>query len=388
MKNTPSRWSATCLRRGLALAFVVPVTVVLISTTAHADAPPIAPLHLTYTVAGPPGECPEETTFRRLVALRLGVDPFVARGLAAERTLVVAIVGPPRTVTVTLVDAAGRALGERVIREPPPACEELVANAAFAASVAIDPTVLTRRGGETGQGREPDVAPPLPARALVPSPAPPAEKPAATPSSPDGAPALSNAEAPSFVPSIGIGAGVSVGVLPSAAFGLTLGGSLRRGHVSAGVEGHFDLPNDADVEANDAARTKVTRQRCSLGSRGSSGHAGHPHIEDHRPDERHQPGWRRCRLGGNRWRARRAPWPRHHPALRAGAAAGPAQPARPRTRSGRVGPLASRHRAKADRTPRGGRAPGARRSAEDTGRGHRAAGLPWPDHPAPAGRED
>lgn len=203
------------------------------SGAAHADAPPVAPHHLAYSTSGADPSCPDDAAFRRLVALRLGVDPFVAPGLAADRRLVVTVdVSAPRTVTVTLVDRAGKELGRRVLREPPSACEELVANAAFAASVAIDPTVLTRAAAPSAEPAAPAPAPPpeAPAPASPPPPPPPA------------------APATALVPSLRAGAGASFGVMPAAAPSLTLGASLARERLSAGIEGRFDLPTESDRE--------------------------------------------------------------------------------------------------------------------------------------------
>lgn len=225
-------------RRPLALVSSFFLAVALVAARARADAPPVAPHHLAYTVVPADASCPDEAAFRRLVALRLGVDPFVAPGIAAERTLVVAVdAAAPRAVTVSLVDRSGKTLGRRVLREPPPACEELVASAAFAASVAIDPTVLTRAPEPPPATTAP--APAAPAPVSSPPPAPPPSEPAPPP------PAPPPPAPPPIEVALRAGAGASIGVLPPTVVGVSLGASLRRARLSIGLDARFDLPNES-----------------------------------------------------------------------------------------------------------------------------------------------
>lgn len=223
-------------------------------------------LHLAYEIAGHREACPDEPAFRRSVALRLGYDPFVPEGRPAARRLSVTVTETaPRSVTVTLLDDAGKVLGRRVINEPPPDCGELVANAAFAASVAIDPSVLTR--------------PAPPAEIPAPGTSAPVEPPAEAAAR--RAPAEPHTEAPpaparaAIVPSLRVGAATSFGVSPGAALGFVLGGSVRSGAVSAGLEGRLDLPTESERSLAGAPDRSVTvRTSLLVGGAHVCGHFG------------------------------------------------------------------------------------------------------------------
>jgi hypothetical protein len=229
---------------------VVSTTVLLLLATpsARADAP--APdLALDYQV--PAGEgCPDETAFRRLVALRLGYDPFVVSTEAAHAKRKLAVVVPRATegrATVTLVDARTKAtLGERKLNDPGAPCAELVSSAAFASSVAIDPAASLR---------PPPTEPPPPAPPPEPAPAP---TPTASPRDDRTPPPPAPSTSPAIVPSFRLGAHGGIGVAPAPSFGLTLGASVRRLFYSAGIEGRFDLPAADERDAGVAAGARVT----------------------------------------------------------------------------------------------------------------------------------
>jgi hypothetical protein len=211
-------------------AWVSLLLVLVAPRAARADDKPLPELHLEYRVIGRAEGCPDESAFRRNVALRLGYDPFVgAEG--GRRLSVVVKETSPRSVTVTLLDRSGKVAGRRVLAEPPSECAELTANAAFAASVAIDPTVLSRPDPAPSASAPPESAPP-----------PSAPPPVVASKGPDAV----TKPAATWTPSLRAGATGAFGLLPAAALGVAVSGALRADRWSVGLEGRFDLPNDAE----------------------------------------------------------------------------------------------------------------------------------------------
>lgn len=187
----------------------------------------MAPLHLAYEVVGTTDGCPDETAFRRDVALRLGVDPFVTSGVHAERTLRILVERDTRrAVTVMLVDEREKILGRREITEPRTSCAELVANAAFAASVAIDPTVLSR----SDESRAP--APPPPS----PPPPGPTPAPSAAPRDAGAAPQERPRARPTLTARARADGLAAVGVLPTTALGAGAGLAIGTSAFDLGAE--------------------------------------------------------------------------------------------------------------------------------------------------------
>lgn len=218
----------------------------LAASSAGAKEPkPLPTLHLSYES---PIGCPDESRFRKHVALRLGYDPFVDARETASRRLTVTIGGTEsnRSVEIVLADeGSNRVIGQRRLSEPAGNCDELVQNSAFAASLAIDPTAAA-------PSPPPEVAtaprPQAPAT-LPPSPAegPIAETearnvPPATPSITQETPAPGNP----IVASLRIGGTLGFGILKTPSWGITFGGSLRRGALSIGLEGRSDFPSTED----------------------------------------------------------------------------------------------------------------------------------------------
>lgn len=230
-------------RHRLAVAVAGGVAVVLAAGAARAD-DAIEPHHLGYRASGE--GCPDEAAFRREVALRLGVDPFVPAERPAPRAMTVTVDGA-RRATVTLTDGAGKPLGRRDIPGPRASCAEIVADAAFAASVAIDPTVLARPA--PGPPPTPPPAaqePPRPAPQEAPAPAREAAAPAPAPA-PDALEAAVRA-----------GGLVAFGLAPAGGFGLAAGLEVKRTWLSASLGGGIVLPPDTKVEIEDAATRRPT----------------------------------------------------------------------------------------------------------------------------------
>ena len=85
------------------------LAIVLGAREAKAESMP--QLHLAYSGGGE--GCPDEASFRRSVAQRLGYDPFIDGTKPADRRLVVVVTGEsPRSVVVTLTEEpSGKVLG-------------------------------------------------------------------------------------------------------------------------------------------------------------------------------------------------------------------------------------------------------------------------------------
>jgi hypothetical protein len=194
---------------------------------AHADLPK---RRLDFAVAPALTEsCPTEETFRKRVALRLGYDPFLP-GAAAGEGLAVRIEGAiasPRA-RVALVDGSGKILGERALT-PSASCDELVADAAFAASVALDPAAAMRPAVIDAPAPAPSPAPaPVPASAPAPAPAP----------AKDSRAALARAvDSPPSRLSLGLGGGAATAILPTATPVFVATAELARGRIGLGLEG-------------------------------------------------------------------------------------------------------------------------------------------------------
>lgn len=129
---TSSRW-ATVLGIAVLVGF---------ANKAHADAPSRKTVTLVYA-PGVAASCPDESSLRSAVSVRLGYDPFEAK---AERT-VTATIARDRSglhADVTLRGAHGNVEGSRRLTSATNDCVELGSTLALAISIAIDPLSLTR----------------------------------------------------------------------------------------------------------------------------------------------------------------------------------------------------------------------------------------------------
>ncbi len=124
--------------------------------------------------------CPDQPRLRRAIAERLGRDPFLdAEQPRAEdhRALSVQFTreATRHLATIALVDAQGRPTGTRELSSTASDCAELAGAVVLAATIAIDPLVLTRPSTVADAGardewslpaltRPPDAARPPPVR--------------------------------------------------------------------------------------------------------------------------------------------------------------------------------------------------------------------------------
>lgn len=195
-------------------------------------------VRLDYQLApGAEGACPDETAFRKRVALRLGYDPFIRNDTADRMRVRIEQQRSQASARIDLTSSRGHILGSKKLDAVN--CDEVVANAAFAASLALDPAAAARSGEqsttETNTERPQTNAPPPPAvfPDAVATPTPKSEAPIP----------LRSSDVPTQLTGfLRIGAGAAVGTAPSVAPNLSFSGDLRRGWLSLGLEGRADLP--------------------------------------------------------------------------------------------------------------------------------------------------
>jgi hypothetical protein len=283
---------------------------ILLGAQARADeekAPPHRGLaRLRYTRARGAERCPDERTLARAVASRLGYDPFRDQ---APRTVVayVRASGGALQGTVTLIDAAGTASGDRRLVAAGGDCAELVASMALAISIAIDPVAALRTelSPRDPAGRPPSVVAlpgsETPSGAGAPTAGPePAPKGRASelrrPAiEPNPLPALLDMpEPPRRAPlrgHVGIGVVGAAGAAPGVAGGAVVEGGLHRREFSVSLEARADFPTTTNAPGRGRASAALFTgslvpcwnaaavAACALGSLGAlrgSG-AGVPH---------------------------------------------------------------------------------------------------------------
>ena len=190
-------------------------------------------------VRGPGAEkCPEEQVVRDMIGAQLGEDPFVVEDAdIVVRARLSRQMGRLRA-EITLVDNNGRIRGERRLLEVN--CRELVAAAAFAISMALDPE-LALRAPDTADALRPTA--PAPPQA---APEPPSAPPVAPADSPPPTRKATLAAASSrdrLAGRVGIGVLGSAGAAPTiGGFGLTVQAGFGRGLWSVNFEGRGDVP--------------------------------------------------------------------------------------------------------------------------------------------------
>jgi hypothetical protein len=219
------------MRRSARTAVFATAAVAMSTALARAEH---ASVTLSYTSAKSATSCPDENTFRGLVAARLGYDPFVGAGV---RTLTVDFERRGQTVVGRLdlsADGDARAV-ERTLRTGADDCFELATSMALVVAVAIDPNASP--DSTPAPAREaPDPVPPTP----VTPPAPKAPE-SAAPARSDPAPARPHASDRPRRSGINVrfefGGLVAWGVVPAAAAGTRGGVALDFGTWSVGAEG-------------------------------------------------------------------------------------------------------------------------------------------------------
>ena len=194
----------------------LPVSVVLLATLASGAQ--LRPLRLEYRVEPASVACPDEATFRSAMAARLGVDPF-EDGARASLQVIIQPSTAGHRAEIALIDEAG-AKKTRQLSGTRTDCADLGEALALSLSVAV----------EAFTASPPAVVAPAP---LPPLPAPP--PPAPTPVTP-------------VLPFAPLGGGVALGMAPSPAGVLWVGGGVQRRSLSLALEGRFQFPAGIAVE--------------------------------------------------------------------------------------------------------------------------------------------
>jgi hypothetical protein len=199
--------------------------------TAGADEPV---WRLDYTA---PAGCPSRDQARGQIVARLGFDPFAEKEASSTLRMTVAHEpsGAGLRVRVERLDDAHSA-GERELTDLQGNCTELIAAAAFAASLLVDPTGAMRRRLEPRTEGAPDVRP---TRADDPFAPGPPETPAPVPPPPA-----------QIRPLLGARAIGSVGLAPSASLGASLEAGIALARWSVRVEGRADFPAEGALLAD------------------------------------------------------------------------------------------------------------------------------------------
>jgi hypothetical protein len=214
------------MRRSARTAVFATALVATSATIARAEDSSIT---LAYETSRSATTCPDESTFRGLVAARLGRDPFVSPGV---RTLAVEFerVGNQVVGRLDLSGDGDAKAVKRSLRTNAQECFELATSMALVVAVAIDPSALT---GSTPAGTTPRPAEPSAPPPKTPEPA---ARAAATPETPrPPEPPESNGRRLRFE----IGGLVTVGVVPAPAAGARAGAGLDFGTWSVRVDGTF-----------------------------------------------------------------------------------------------------------------------------------------------------
>jgi hypothetical protein len=232
-------------RRSCRTAVLGVAALALSASLAHAEH---ASVTLAFSRAKTATTCPDEATFRGLVAARLGYDPFVAAG---NRALAVDFERRGNEVVGRLLfagDSAEKRV-ERTLRSGAADCFELATSLALVTAVALDPDSLHSPTPEPQPEPVPASSSPLPPSTPTPAPAP-----ASTPAHPPTpAPVPS---APSSVSvRLALAALLPVGIVPAPRGGARAGAHLDLGAWSLGAEGAFLFPSS---RTNRAGAGEVT----------------------------------------------------------------------------------------------------------------------------------
>jgi hypothetical protein len=203
----------------------------LYASVAHAA--PGDGTRLEYARSDRAAACPDRDALQSAVAKRLGYNPFFP---AARQTIVVEITDTDSGLraAMRLVDEHGMIIGSRELSDQVQNCGELVASLALAISIALDPSAALGAAQAADDVAQPatapkkeatpsEAAPPAPPRREdVPQAAPPVAETRRVPR--DFAPAGAGNARPSALRASAFG---SLGVAPSAAAGVRLGGGFR-----------------------------------------------------------------------------------------------------------------------------------------------------------------
>jgi len=204
-------------------------------------APEHASVTLTYQLQDAPASCPDEATFRGLVAARLGYDPFVTAG-ALALTVDFRRRGNEVVGRLNLM-GENEKRGERTLRAGSDDCFELATSMALIAAVAVDPDAVRARAGSESSPPTPETSPAAPVPPKVESK--PVDRRPTRSKAPPPAPAAAVDRFESGV-RLELGAVLPVGIVPAPRGGVRTGATVDVGAWSIGVEGSFLFPSSRD----------------------------------------------------------------------------------------------------------------------------------------------
>ncbi len=214
---------------------------VVLFSLAGSPSTPIPPrVRFVYETPDRLESCPDGAALRAGVRGRLGYDPFDA---TADEELKVRLQRSGRELEalITIADDRGQVRAERRLVSRQGDCAELASSVELAVSIAIDPFHGAAQPEPEAVRPEPEAAP-VPS---APAPAPAPEMPS-TPASAETSGQLL------------VGALVGQGTAPAPTLGFTLGGSVRRGRWSLGLQARADLPGDHDLVVGSIRTTSWT----------------------------------------------------------------------------------------------------------------------------------
>jgi hypothetical protein len=176
--------------------------------------------------------CPDEAKLRAGVNARLGYDAFDTAA-AEELKVTLQRSGRELQAIITITDGQGQLRAERRLVSRQGDCTELASSVELAVSIAIDPFRVA----------------PQPEPVVEPAPAPP----------PEPLPVAPSTRAPQpFLGMVKAGALLGQGATPERTLGFVLGGSVRRGLWSLGLEGRADLARSHGLPVGDISAYVVT----------------------------------------------------------------------------------------------------------------------------------
>jgi len=212
-----------------------------IASCAGVSAAEHASVTLSYARDDSATSCPDEATFRSLVAARLGYDPFVASA-ALSLTVEFQRSGKEVVGRLKLTGKSDEQRGQRTLRAGADDCFELATSMALVAAVAVDPDAVQARKNAPGSAEKPALAQkpaPSPGEPPKPAPLPPTSPP---PTEPDHFEHGVRLE---------LGGVLPVGIVPAPRGGVRVGAALDVGAFSIGAEGAFLFPSSRDNPSGD-----------------------------------------------------------------------------------------------------------------------------------------
>lgn len=220
------------VNRWVMLGLVAP----LVASGNARAAEPRTTARLSYRVPSGDTTCPDEQSFRDIVAGRLGYDPFESNAaMRIEATIEKA--GSALTGRVRITNESGQAAGSRDVEGAEQDCAEVATSMAIAISIVLDPLGIS--AATVPPAQEPTKEQPA-ERSEASKPK--SSKPTASVVTKPRVPPVAAVDI-RFVAHAGIGMGL--GLTPAWSLGPRVGAGIRADWFSARMEGNLDLMTSA-----------------------------------------------------------------------------------------------------------------------------------------------